>query len=91
MVAGTIVASVFGWRYRRRVPGSFVLWAAIVFATGVWWVKFRYLRYLLPEAFRIPCSASRRAPAGQRETVGAPRRVRRCRGDCAPWGSTGRS
>jgi MYXO-CTERM domain-containing protein len=49
LVGLLVIALVTGWRLRRRP--SKLLWIAIVFATAVWWVEFRYLRYLLPEAF----------------------------------------
>jgi hypothetical protein len=46
-----LIVLVVGWRYRRRATGLFLLWIAIVLATAAWWEEFRYLRYLLPEAF----------------------------------------
>jgi hypothetical protein len=52
MLAGVlVVALLIGWRYRRRVPGSLVLWASIVVAAAAWWIEFRYLRYLFASAF----------------------------------------
>jgi hypothetical protein len=51
LIGIVLVALLVGWRYRRRTPGSFVLWIAIVIAVAAWWMEFRYLRYLLPAAF----------------------------------------
>ncbi len=50
LAAVILAAAAVGWRYRRRVPGSFVLWCAIVLTVTAWWIEFRYLRYLLPAA-----------------------------------------
>jgi hypothetical protein len=47
LIPVVIVAVLFGWRGR---PGSRVVWGALVLALVAWYLKFQYLRFLLPLA-----------------------------------------
>ena len=47
LVGALFVAFVIGWR-RSANRAAPVVWVALVAATILWWVTFRYLRYLLP-------------------------------------------
>ncbi len=65
-----LVAALIGWCARKRVPGSLVLWIALVIAIVVWWKEFRYLRYFLPEGLLATVLLLSVAPR-----VSIPRRV----------------
>ncbi len=47
LVPALIVAVAFGWRGR---PGMRAVWGALVLGLVGWWLKFEYLRFLLPLA-----------------------------------------
>lgn len=49
LIAAMAIAGLIGWRAGgRRV--SLIVWASVAISLLLWWVQFRYLRYLLPTA-----------------------------------------
>lgn len=42
-----LAAIVIGWRSSQP---SRLIWGALLVAVAAWWIEFRYLRYLIPEA-----------------------------------------
>ncbi|HEY7829701.1 MAG TPA: hypothetical protein VIC06_03960 [Solirubrobacteraceae bacterium] len=48
LVGATVLAVLLGWLGRDRAHAARVVWIALLPAILLWWLNFRYLRYLLP-------------------------------------------
>lgn len=48
LIAALVLALLFGFRPRRGPRALVVLWIGLALASVLWYLQFRYLRYLLP-------------------------------------------